>query len=51
MEVVQWMYGPDVWYWSDRQEQAMQHIMAGAGQVLAILWTSEGKSLLYLIPC
>jgi superfamily II DNA helicase RecQ len=29
----------------------MQHIIAGVGQVLVILWTSEGKSLLYLLPC
>ncbi|RHZ43201.1 uncharacterized protein CDV56_101253 [Aspergillus thermomutatus] len=51
MEVLQRMYGPDARYWSDGQEQAMQHIVAGAGQVLAILRTSEGKSLLYLLPC
>ncbi|KKZ64045.1 hypothetical protein EMCG_01647 [[Emmonsia] crescens] len=29
----------------------MEHIVDGAGQVLAILRTSEGKSLLYLVPC
>jgi superfamily II DNA helicase RecQ len=29
----------------------MEHILAGARQVLAILRTSEGKSLLYLLPC
>jgi superfamily II DNA helicase RecQ len=51
MEVLQRMYGPDAQYRSDGQEQAMQHIMVGVGQVLAILWTSEGKSLLYLLPC
>jgi superfamily II DNA helicase RecQ len=50
-EVLQRMYGPDARYRSDGQEQAMQHIVAGAGQVLAILRTSEGKSLLYLLPC
>jgi superfamily II DNA helicase RecQ len=51
VEVLQRMYGPNAWYRLDGQEQAMQHIMAGAGQVLAILRTSEGKSLLYLLPC
>jgi hypothetical protein len=51
VEVLQRIYGPNAWYRSDGQEQATQHIMAGAGQVLAILRTSEGKSLLYLLPC
>jgi superfamily II DNA helicase RecQ len=51
MEVLQRMYSPDAQYRSDGQEQAMQHIIAGVGQVLAILQTSKGKSLLYLLPC
>lgn len=29
----------------------MRYMVEGAGQVLAILWISEGKSLLYLLPC
>ncbi|RHZ43882.1 uncharacterized protein CDV56_100714 [Aspergillus thermomutatus] len=51
MEVLQRMYGLNAQYRSDGQEQAMKHIVAGAGQVLTILRTSEGKSLLYLLPC
>lgn len=50
-EILQRMYGADAEYRSPGQQQAMEHILAGAGQVLAILRTSEGKSLLYLLPC
>ncbi|KAJ5117445.1 DNA helicase [Penicillium atrosanguineum] len=50
-EILQRMYGADAAYRSPGQQQAMEHILAGAGQVLAILRTSEGKSLLYLLPC
>ncbi|KAL4911644.1 P-loop containing nucleoside triphosphate hydrolase protein, partial [Aspergillus aurantiobrunneus] len=38
-------------YRSPEQRRAMEHVVNGAGQVLAILRTSEGKSLLYLLPC
>lgn len=51
MEILQRMYGADAQYRSTEQERAMEHIVAGAGQVLAVLRTSEGKSLLYLLPC
>ena len=45
------MYGADAQYRSSGQQQAMEYIMEGWAQVLAILRTSEGKSLLYLLPC
>lgn len=51
MEVLQRMYGTNAQYRSSRQQQAMEYILAGSSQVLAILRTSEGKSLLYLLPC
>ncbi|KAF9882608.1 hypothetical protein FE257_005966 [Aspergillus nanangensis] len=51
LEVLQRMYGDAAQYRSSQQQQAMEHIVNGAGQVLAILRTSEGKSLLYLLPC
>lgn len=51
MEVLQRMYGEDARYRTKGQQRAMEHIVAGAGQVLAVLRTSEGKSLLYLLPC
>lgn len=50
-EILQRMYGADAEYRSPQQRQAMEHILAGSGQVLAVLRTSEGKSLLYLLPC
>jgi superfamily II DNA helicase RecQ len=51
MKVLQRMYGAEAQYRTEGQQRAMEHIVAGAGQVLAILRTSEGKSLLYLLPC
>ncbi|KAJ5117450.1 DNA helicase recq5 [Penicillium atrosanguineum] len=51
MEVLQRMYGSNAQYRSSGQQRAMEYILAGSGQVLAILRTSEGKSLLYLLPC
>jgi superfamily II DNA helicase RecQ len=51
MEVLQRMYGTNARYRSSGQQQAMEYILAGSGQVLAILRTSESKSLLYLLPC
>ncbi|OJD23078.1 hypothetical protein ACJ73_05575 [Blastomyces percursus] len=50
-EMLRRMYGTDAQYRSAGQRRAMEHIVGGAGQVLAILRTSEGKSLLYLLPC
>jgi superfamily II DNA helicase RecQ len=49
--VLEWMYGVEAPYQLEAQEQAMRHMMEGAGQVLAIFWISEGKSLLYLLLC
>ncbi|KAL4935815.1 P-loop containing nucleoside triphosphate hydrolase protein [Aspergillus oleicola] len=49
--VLERMYGEDATYRSAEQERAMKHVINGDGQVLAILRTSEGKSLLYLLPC
>lgn len=51
LAVLQRMYGADAQYRSPEQQRAMEHVANGAGQVLAILRTSEGKSLLYLLPC
>ena len=51
MEVLRRMYGADARYRINGQQQAMKHVLTGAGQVLAVLRTSEGKSLLYLLPC
>lgn len=51
MEILQRMYGEDAKYRSEGQQRAMEHILTGAGQVVAVLRTSEGKSLLYLLPC
>jgi len=51
LAVLQRMYGVDAQYRSPKQQRAIEHVVAGAGQVLAILRTSEGKSLLYLLPC
>ncbi|CAO3682565.1 unnamed protein product [Umbelopsis ramanniana] len=48
--VLQRMYGADAKYRRSEQQQAMKLIMEGWGQVLAILRTSEGKSLLYFLP-
>lgn len=50
-EILRRMYGADAEYRSPKQRQAMEHILSGCGQVLAVLRTSEGKSLLYLLPC
>jgi superfamily II DNA helicase RecQ len=33
------------------QEQAMIAIMSWAEQVVAVMATSEGKSLLFMLPC
>ncbi|KAL4958614.1 uncharacterized protein BDV14DRAFT_186381 [Aspergillus stella-maris] len=49
--VLERMYGDDATYQSTEQERAVGHVINGDGQVLAILRTSEGKSLLYLLPC
>ncbi|KAL4958620.1 uncharacterized protein BDV14DRAFT_186373, partial [Aspergillus stella-maris] len=49
--VLERMYGDDATYRSAEQERAVGHVINGDGQVLAILRTSEGKSLLYLLPC
>ncbi|KAI8583234.1 hypothetical protein K450DRAFT_222642 [Umbelopsis ramanniana AG] len=51
MEILQKMYGADAQYRSSGQQKAMEYILEGSAQVLAILRTSEGKSLLYLLPC
>jgi superfamily II DNA or RNA helicase len=51
MQVLERMYGPGAQYRTEGQRRAMEHVIAGHGQVLAILRTSEGKSLLYLLPC
>ncbi|KAG2179710.1 hypothetical protein INT44_006558 [Umbelopsis vinacea] len=42
---------PSAAYRSSGQQKAMEYVLAGSGQVLAILRTNEGKSLLYLLPC
>lgn len=50
-QVLQRMYGAQAQYRSPEQERALQYIVAGAGQVVAILGSGEGKSLLYFLPC
>lgn len=50
MEVLRRMYGTDARYRTGMQQRAMEHTLAGVGQALAILRTSEGKGLLYLLP-
>lgn len=50
-EVLERMYGADATYQSAEQERAMGHVVNRDGQILAILQTGEGKSLLYLLPC
>jgi superfamily II DNA helicase RecQ len=49
--VLEQIYRMETLYQSEAQEQAIHHMVEEAGQVLAILQTSEGKSLLYLLPC
>lgn len=50
-QVLQRMYGARARYRSAEQERALQYVVAGAGQVVAILGLGEGKSLLYFLPC
>ena len=45
------MYGAGAQYLTDYQREAMAHIMSGVRQVMAVLKTGEGKSLLYFLPC
>ncbi|EED11930.1 DNA helicase hus2, putative [Talaromyces stipitatus ATCC 10500] len=45
------MYGPEAQYRTSNQQQALQYIIQGFSQVVAVLRTNEGKSLLYLLPC
>ncbi|EED17281.1 DNA helicase, putative [Talaromyces stipitatus ATCC 10500] len=45
------MYGPEAQYRTSNQQQALQYIIQGSSQVVAVLRTNEGKSLLYLLPC
>jgi len=45
---LQELYGPQAQYKSTKQEEAIQVILEGVGQVVAILGTGEGKSLLFM---
>jgi hypothetical protein len=49
--ILERMYGAGACYRTQQQQRAIEHILAGHGQVVAILRTSKGKSLLYLLPC
>jgi superfamily II DNA helicase RecQ len=49
--ILERMYRAGACYRTQRQQQAIEHILASHGQVVAILRTSKGKSLLYLLPC
>ena len=44
------LYGPGARYRSQKQADAMQLVLDGIGQVVAVLGTGEGKSLLYMLP-
>ena len=49
-EMLKLMYGADARYKTEHQELAMKAVLNGDSQVMAILATSEGKSLLFLLP-
>jgi len=46
---LQELYGPQAQYKSAKQEEAIQVILEGVGQVITILGTREGKSLLFML--
>ncbi|KUL81288.1 hypothetical protein ZTR_09156, partial [Talaromyces verruculosus] len=49
--ILERMYGPEAQYRSLNQRQALEYILQGSSEVIAVLRTNEGKSLLYLLPC
>jgi hypothetical protein len=49
-EILRQFYGPEATWRSANQKLAMQQVVKGTSQVIAILATSEGKSLLYQLP-
>lgn len=51
VQVLQRMYGVHARFRSPEQERALQYVVAGAGQIVAVLGSGEGKSLLYFLPC
>lgn len=48
---LQSLFGPEARYRSPAQEQMIKQIVAGRGEVVAALATSEGKSLAFMLPC
>ena len=46
---LQELYGPQAQYKSAKQEEVIQVILEGVGQVIMILGTREGKSLLFML--
>ena len=49
--ILERLYGPGASYRSAHQRQALEYILQGSSEVIAVLQTNEGKSLLYLLPC
>src|SRR5271156_5512797 len=44
------LYGPGATYRSPGQRTLIEHILAGDGEIVAVLATNEGKSLAFLLP-
>lgn len=44
------LYSPGAHYQSQKQANAMQLVLNGIRQIVAVLGTDEGKSLLYMLP-
>jgi superfamily II DNA helicase RecQ len=44
------LYGPGATYRSPEQRTLIEHILAGDGEIMAVLATNEGKSLGFLLP-
>jgi hypothetical protein len=49
--ILERMYGAGASYTSQYQQKAIERVVDGSGQVVAVLGTGEGKSLLYFLPC
>ena len=49
--ILERMNGAGAAYTSQYQQKAIERVVDGSGQVVAVLGTGEGKSLLYFLPC
>jgi superfamily II DNA helicase RecQ len=50
-DALQSLFGSDATYRSAAQEQMIEQIVSGRGEIVAALATSEGKSLAFMLPC